>query len=91
MVSSSQKTFELQESLTRENFKGGLNMLEHPAITRTMKYGYPEPERKVKTDRYGTPIEGEKVFIDWNRFEEIHAENLTEYLHDVYGLNIEEI
>jgi len=66
-------------------------MLEHPAITRTMKYGYPEPEKPVKVDRYGTPIEGEKTFIDWNRFEEIHADNLTEYLHDVYGLDIDEI
>lgn len=65
--------------------------IQDPRITRTLRTGYPEPERKVKTDRYGTPIEGEKTFMDWKRFEEVHADNLTEYLHDVYGLEIEEI
>ncbi|WP_117017110.1 hypothetical protein [Aeribacillus pallidus] len=66
-------------------------MLEHPAITRTLRTGYPEPEKPVKVDRYGTPLEGERVFIDWKNFEEVHPDNLTEYLHDVYGLDIDEI
>ncbi|APC46461.1 hypothetical protein [Aeribacillus phage AP45] len=64
-------------------------MLEHPAITRTMKYGYPEPEKPVKVDRYGTPLEGERVFIDWNRFEEVHIDNLERYLNEIYGAEIE--
>ncbi|WP_196219161.1 hypothetical protein [Parageobacillus thermoglucosidasius] len=44
---------------------------------------------KQKVDRYGTPIDGERIFVDWNRFEEVHTDNLEKYLHDVYGISIE--
>lgn len=47
------------------------------------------PVKQTKVDRYGTPIDGTHIFVDWNRFEEVHRDNLEKYLLDVYGLSIE--
>lgn len=42
-------------------------MLEHPAITRTLLTGYPEPERKTKicySDEFNRPVfEGDDIFV----------------------------
>jgi hypothetical protein len=57
------------------------NVIEHATITR--------PVENAKVDRYGTPIVGERTFIDWNRFEEIHIDNLERYLNEIYGAEIE--
>ncbi|WP_318999798.1 YqaI family protein [Mesobacillus sp. S13] len=63
--------------------------IEHPAITRTLRTGYPEkvvdqPECEG-TDYFGDEIlTGDDVVVDGE--ETILQNNLEEYLSDVYGM-----
>lgn len=63
--------------------------LEHPAITRANKTGYPsaEPNRKaVGVDYFGNEyFEGEDIIIDIERGEAIQKDSLEDYLSEVLG------
>lgn len=62
--------------------------LEHPAITRTLQTGYPEPIEQAEhigsVDYFGSEIiEGDSVIEDDG--EIILEENLQRYLKEVLG------
>jgi hypothetical protein len=65
-----------------------MNMLEHLAITRTIRTGFPnmvaQPEH-AGIDYFGSEIlAGEEIVIDENTGEVVLKENLEQYLSEVY-------
>jgi len=61
-------------------------MLEHPSITRTMKYGYPEP---VDSCHWGVDYFGDEILFGDDIVDVggdiVLQENLEKYLEDVLG------
>ncbi|WP_423408051.1 YqaI family protein [Heyndrickxia sp. MSNUG] len=68
--------------------------MEHPAITRTLRTGYPtnviEQPEHCGTDYFDSEIlEGDDIIIDGE--EQILKENLERYLKEVYGMQFQTI